>query len=217
MSEVIQFLGRGEGAKIFNDKIRVTSAGPYIKNDFTKIADKILLNDKKIDFSTGNFIPHNYQNYLDFYYKIVMENFDVKNPFDVTINETVKTFNKRPLWAQTFTEKRFLKSVKRPDSFVSHGIDDWDIDHWWVERELLLDQNQKEVLVERVNSPGSALTDLSVITSTEAAGLFHLRTERRLSKRSFSASIGRVVHVDGGLAQFLDTNIQLSNYFYLRG
>jgi hypothetical protein len=172
------------------DRLNVTSLGPYKKNAWIRFANEKLFSG--VDFAKlgDDICPANYQHWLNLYYKIVAGKYPLENPLDLTINQAIYAFSKRPLWAQTFAEKRFPDGVRGQSTFVSASINYDDINHWWAEREVFTDHKGLPVFVERILTATGALQDLSVLRTTEldSPGFCYYRLERRVSRSRFQAS-----------------------------
>ena len=106
----------------------------------------------------------------------------------MTISQAMKIQNKRPIWAQSFSEKDFgRKGEDLPDDrMVSFIPVSWGgIKNWLIERELVLDASGNKALVERTMSMSGQLTKLTVIHDSGVTGKFTYRSEERIDRGEF--------------------------------
>lgn len=186
----------GASAEIFGAKIdkamnrdfKISGVGIYIKNEWTKFADKNFPNNSPQKINNGFWIE-NYQTWTDYYLNFIKRDLGLEDPFTLTVNESKEQYKKKPLWAISFDSKGF-QAQKMPSNMYSGRVPKYERNKYWVERELLMPEG-KPVLVERLFTVAHTLSELTILRPWGNRNGFEYRHEVWVSLNEFDSGLFR--------------------------
>jgi len=130
-------------------------------------------------------IPSEYQLWINAYLGAVADAQEIKlaGPISISISQSKRLFNIRPLWAMSFEEKRF-KEHRRIAATMATGIfENPRMNAWAFQRELVFDLDRRLILVERTMDASGNLQKLALMRSNRNST--DLQVERRVNRRNF--------------------------------
>jgi hypothetical protein len=141
--------------------------------------------------------PETYQSWLDCYYQRITEEFSgLKNALDLKILEAKTKFPSRPLWALTFSEKRF-RDRDLPDTMIDQFLKDSKLGSsrfWRAEREAIMDNHNLPAVIERCVDAGGKVQRLAVLRVSDDGLGFSYRQENRFNRIEFATSGPKLIY-----------------------
>ncbi len=135
--------------------------------------------------SRNSMIPSEYQLWINAYLKAVADKKEIKlaGPISVSIRQSKRLFNIRPLWAMSFEEKRFREHRRVATSMATGIFENPTMNAWAFQRELIFDLERHLILVERTTDANGNLQKLALMRSNRR--VTDLQVERRVNRWNF--------------------------------
>lgn len=136
--------------------------------------------------SRNSMIPSEYQLWINAYLAAVADKQEIKlaGPVSISIRQSKRLFNIRPLWALSFEEKRFREHRRVAASMATGQFENPSMNAWAFQRELIFDLDRRLILVERTMDASGNLQKLALMRSNRDST--DLQIERRENRRNFT-------------------------------
>ena len=107
--------------------------------------------------------PKTYQSWLNCYCQLITNNFSgLNSPLDLTIATARSKFRYRPIWALTYSQKRFREgSDNLAGVFLKQQGSQGK--YWRAEREFVMDNHGQNAIIERLVDGGGKVQRLAVL------------------------------------------------------
>ncbi len=136
--------------------------------------------------SRNSMIPTEYQLWINAYFGAIADRQEIKlaGPISISIRQSKRLFNIRPLWAMSFEEKRFKDHRRIAASMATGVFENPSMNAWAFQRELIFDLNRRLILVERTMDASGNLQKLALMRSNR--NTTDLQVEHRVNRRNFN-------------------------------
>lgn len=110
----------------------------------------------------------------------------MNNPLDLTLATAKSKFRHRPIWALTYSQKRFRQ---KPDNLADVFLKRQGLPgkYWRAEREFVVDNRGQNAIIERLVDGGGKVQRLAILRVYDDQSYCY-RYEERFSRIGFMAS-----------------------------
>lgn len=160
--------------------------GYYIKNNpWSKFIEERYFPDVDLVNLSSNQTSIRYQAWLDIYMNINKNLFKIDKPFAKTIVDYYDIYRRRPPWGQSFEAKKISKDRLGSNMVCFRNTS--NNEHGWIERELVLDNYKRKVLIERHLNRNGYLQAVGIVSEQQIKpSSFLFRFEKKSGTTKFT-------------------------------